>query len=99
MDTRIIDRPAFRLVGHAARVPLIHAGVNPHIQAHVAALPAREHERLKALSDTEPSGILQITDDVDPDDPDAETVQLYLAALPMDAAFPRSTPPPAEEKP
>ena len=24
MDTRIADRPAFRLVGHAARVPLIH---------------------------------------------------------------------------
>lgn len=28
MDTRIIDRPAFRLVGHAARVPLIHQGIN-----------------------------------------------------------------------
>lgn len=34
MHTRIVDRPAFRLVGHAARVPLIHQGVNPHIQAH-----------------------------------------------------------------
>ena len=34
MDTRIADRPAFRLIGHAARVPLIHEGANPHIQAH-----------------------------------------------------------------
>src|ERR1044071_6237700 len=34
MDTRITDRPAFRLVGHAARVPLVHQGVNPHIHAH-----------------------------------------------------------------
>ena len=33
MDARIVDRPAFRLVGHAARVPLIHQGVNPHIHA------------------------------------------------------------------
>jgi AraC family transcriptional regulator len=67
MDTRIADRPAFRLVGHAVRVPLIHHGVNPHIQAHIAALPAEEHERLKALSSAEPAGLLQVSDDVDPD--------------------------------
>ena len=52
MDTRITDRPAFRLVGHATRVPLIHEGVNPVIAAHVAAIPMEEHLRLKQLSDT-----------------------------------------------
>ena len=67
MDARITDRPAFRLVGHAARVPLIHHGVNPHIQAHIASLPPKEHARLKALSATEPAGLLQVTADVDPD--------------------------------
>ncbi|MCI9857856.1 AraC family transcriptional regulator [Microbacterium proteolyticum] len=67
MDTRITDRPGFRLVGHAARVPLIHEGVNPHIQAHIASLPVSEHARLKALSDTEPVGLLQVSADVDPD--------------------------------
>lgn len=67
MDTRIIDRPAFLLVGHAARVPLIHEGINPHIQSHIASLPAAEHARLKALSDTEPAGLLQVSADVDPD--------------------------------
>ena len=67
MDTRIADRPAFRLVGHSARVPLIHEGVNPHIQAHIAGLPASEHARLKELSNTEPSGLLQVSADVDPD--------------------------------
>jgi AraC family transcriptional regulator len=67
MDTRIADRPAFRLVGHAARVPLIHHGINPHIQAHIASLPVAEHARLKALSDTEPWGLLQVSADVDPD--------------------------------
>lgn len=67
MDTRITDRPAFRLIGHAARVPLIHHGVNPHIQQHIAGLPGSEHARLKALSDTEPAGLLQVSDDVDPD--------------------------------
>ena len=67
MDARITDRPAFRLIGHAARVPLIHEGVNPHIQAHIASLPATEHERLKGLGDTEPAGLLQVSADVDPD--------------------------------
>lgn len=67
MDTRIIDRPAFRLVGHATRVPLIHRGVNPRIQEHIAALPPEEHARLKALGITEPVGLLQVCDDLDPD--------------------------------
>ena len=67
MDTRIADRPAFRLVGHAACVPLIYHGSNPHIQAHIASLPEAEHSRLKALSNTEPAGLLQVSADVDPD--------------------------------
>jgi AraC family transcriptional regulator len=67
MDTRITDRPAFRLVGHATRVPLIHEGINPHIQAHISSLPAEEHARLKELGDTEPAGLLQVSADVDPD--------------------------------
>ena len=67
MDTRITDRPAFQLVGHAARVPLIHEGINPHIQAHIAGLPPEEHARLKLLSSSEPAGLLQVSADVDPD--------------------------------
>ena len=67
MDTRIANQPAFRLIGHSARVPLIHEGVNPHIQALIASLPPEEHGRLKQLSDTEPAGLLQVSADVDPD--------------------------------
>lgn len=67
MTARLVDRPAFRLVGHAARVPLIHEGVNPHIQAHLAAIPPEEHVRLKQLSNTEPAGILAVSADVDAD--------------------------------
>lgn len=67
MDTRIVDRPAFRLIGHIARVPLIHEGINSHIQSHIASLPGAEHARLRALSDTEPAGLLQVSADVDPD--------------------------------
>jgi AraC family transcriptional regulator len=67
MDTRIADLPAFTLAGHTARVPLVHRGINPDIQQLIASLPAEEHARLKALSDTEPAGLLQISADVDPD--------------------------------
>ncbi|WP_092556509.1 AraC family transcriptional regulator [Actinoplanes derwentensis] len=67
MDARIADRPGFRLVGFAVRVPLVHRGVNPHIRRHVAALPAAEHVRLKALGDTVPGGLLAVSDDLDPD--------------------------------
>jgi len=67
MDARITERPAFRLIGHAARVPLIHEGVNPHIQQYIASLPVDEHARLKQLSSTEPRGLLQVSADVDPD--------------------------------
>jgi len=67
MDARIVQHPAFRLIGHAARVPLIHEGVNPHIQEHIASLPAEAHARLKKLSNTEPAGLLQVSSEVDPD--------------------------------
>jgi AraC family transcriptional regulator len=67
MNTRIATLPAVRLVGHATRVPLIHAGENPHIAAHVAGIPAEETRRLKELNDTEPAGVLSVSDDLDPD--------------------------------
>ncbi|MUK03434.1 AraC family transcriptional regulator, partial [Vibrio cholerae] len=67
MDTRITEHPTFRLVGRAARVPLIHQGINPHIQTHIASLPTEEHARLKGLGNTEPAGMLQVSADVDPD--------------------------------
>jgi AraC family transcriptional regulator len=89
MDTRITDRPAFRLIGHAARVPLIHHGVNPHIQRHIASLPVEEHGRLKALSAAEPAGLLQVTDDVAQDAAEgSELTYLHGVAVPSDASVP-----------
>ena len=91
MRTRVVDRPAFRLTGHATRVPLVHQGVNPHIQQHVAALPQEEHRRLKALGDTEPQGLLQVCDDLDPDAPEGSELT-YLHGV----AVTRDTPTPAD---
>lgn len=84
MDARIIERPAFRLIGHAARVPLLHEGINPHIQQHIASLPATEHERLKQFSETDPAGLLQVSADVDPDYTEG-TKLTYLHGVAVDA--------------
>lgn len=89
MDTRLIDRPAFRLIGYAARVPLIHHGRNPHIDAHIASLDPGAHERLKELSNTVPAGLLQVSDGVDPDYREGSELT-YLHGVAVDAA---TTPP------
>lgn len=89
MDARIIERPALRLIGHAVRVPLIYEGVNPHIQRHIASLPVSEHDRLKRLSATEPSGLLQVSAEIDPDyDEGAELTYLHGVAVGIDAEIP-----------
>jgi AraC family transcriptional regulator len=84
MDARIIKRPAFRLIGHALRVPLIHEGINPHIQQHIASLPVTEHERLMQLSATDPAGLLQVSAEVDPDYTEG-TELTYLHGVAVDA--------------
>lgn len=89
MDTRILDRPAFRLIGHTTRVPLIHHGINPHIQQHITALPPEAHQRLKTLSDTEPAGLLQVSDDLDPDGMEgSELTYLHGVAISRDTPIP-----------
>ncbi|WP_165068129.1 AraC family transcriptional regulator [Marisediminicola senii] len=85
MDTRIAEPPAFRLIGHSARVPLIHEGINPHIQELITSLPQAEHARLKQLSNTEPPGLLQVTADVDPDYVEG-THLTYLHGVAVDAS-------------
>ena len=89
MHVRIVDQPAFRLVGHAARVPLIHEGVNPHIASHVAAIPMSEHQRLKNLSNAVPAGLLQVTDELDSTDAEGtELTYLHGVAVTDETAVP-----------
>ncbi len=87
MHVTITTRPELVLAGHAATVPLIHEGVNPQIQEHIAGIPAEEHARLKALSDAEPSGILAITADIEPDAPEGAPLT-YLHGVALQASTP-----------
>jgi AraC family transcriptional regulator len=89
MHVTITRLPALTLAGHAAEVPLIHEGVNPHIQQHIAGIPAEEHARLKALSDAEPAGILAVTADIEPDAPEGSLLTyLHGVALRDSTAAP-----------
>lgn len=85
MDVTITDRPELVLAGHAAQVPLIYEGVNPHIQAHIAAIEPEEHARLKELGNTEPSGILAVTAGLDPDAAEGSLLT-YLHGVALDGA-------------
>ena len=89
MDVTITDRPAFVLAGHAAQVPLIYEGVNPHIQQHIASIAPEEHVRLKSINDAQPAGILAITDGSEPDEPEGTPVTyLHGVALQHDSTVP-----------
>ncbi|MBF6672575.1 AraC family transcriptional regulator [Glutamicibacter sp. FBE19] len=89
MDARIAQRENFKLIGYAARVPLIHHGANPHIQEHIASIPVAEHARLKALSAADPAGLLQVSDQVDADYREgSELTYLHGVAVPADAPVP-----------
>ena len=89
MDVTITDRPALVLVGHAAAVPLQHRGVNPRIAEHIASIAPQEHARLKALSDTDPSGILAVTAASEPDAPEGSRLTyLHGVAVSADATVP-----------
>ena len=87
MHVTITPLPALALVGHAAEVPLIHRGVNPHIQEHIASIPVEEHARLKSLGDAEPGGILAVTADIEPDAPEGSTLT-YLHGVALRESTP-----------
>lgn len=85
MDTRIVDRPALRLAGHATRVPLQHEGENPRIAEFVSSIAPEEHQRLQALSSAEPAGLLSVTDEVEQDAPEgSELTYLHGVAVAAD---------------
>ncbi|MFC8918219.1 GyrI-like domain-containing protein [Streptomyces sp. NPDC057116] len=66
MRYRVVDRPAFTVVGLKARVPLVHSGPNRAIIDFVRGIGPRDLERLEELSDQEPRGVVAVCDGLDP---------------------------------
>jgi len=61
MEYKVVEKDAFRLVGRKERVPLVHEGMNPAIVAFVKGLAPEVRERIAALSDQEPAGVLNVS--------------------------------------
>ncbi|MGW1198739.1 AraC family transcriptional regulator [Streptomyces sp. NPDC002536] len=66
MQYRVVEKDEFRIVGRKARVPLVHQGVNPAIAEFIKGLGQETVQRITALSDGEPEGILAVSDKLDP---------------------------------
>lgn len=58
MNYRIVEKEAFRIVGIKKRVPIIFEGVNPEIAAMYQSLNEEMINKLKALSNVEPMGMI-----------------------------------------
>ncbi|MFD9734685.1 helix-turn-helix domain-containing protein [Umezawaea sp. NPDC059074] len=61
MEYKVVEKDAFRLVGRKERVPLVHEGMNPAIVEFVKGLDPEVRERVAALSDQEPAGVLNVS--------------------------------------
>ncbi|MFD4023973.1 GyrI-like domain-containing protein [Streptomyces sp. NPDC058576] len=77
MRYRLMEKNAFRVVGKKARVPLIHEGPNPAIAEFIRGIGREELERIAALSDQEPAGIVGVSDQLDPSRAEGTELDYY----------------------
>lgn len=92
MEYRLVTKPAFRIVGLRARVPLVHEGLNPAITEFVRAIPPAELRRLEELSDQEPHGILGIVDKLSEDRAEGTELDYYHGVVTAADAAPPPEP-------
>ncbi|QJT02719.1 AraC family transcriptional regulator [Streptomyces asoensis] len=81
MRYRMVDRPAFTVVGLKARVPLVHTGPNQAIIDFVRGIDPQVLERLEKLSDQEPQGIVAVCDDLDPSRAEGTELDYYQGVI------------------
>lgn len=77
MRYKLVDREAFRVVGRRARVPLVHEGPNPAIAEFIRGIGREELDRIAALSDQEPAGIVGVSDQLDPSRAEGTELDYY----------------------
>jgi len=64
MRYRVVEKDEFRVVGRRARVALVHEGMNPAIVAFVRSIGQETLRRMEGLSDQEPQGIVNVSDNL-----------------------------------
>lgn len=81
MQYRIVDKPAFRVVGVRARVPLVHLGRNTALEEFVRGIDPAVTDRIAALSDQEPDGVVSVTDAMDDGREEGSELDYWSAAV------------------
>ncbi|MFI1331246.1 GyrI-like domain-containing protein [Streptomyces sp. NPDC020845] len=81
MRYRVVDRPAFSVVGFKARVPLVHVGPNQALIDFIRGIEPGTLKRLEKLSDLEPQGIVAVCDDLDPSRAEGTELDYYHGVL------------------
>ncbi|MEU0631573.1 AraC family transcriptional regulator [Streptomyces sp. NPDC005989] len=81
MEYRIVTKDEFRVAGRKARVPLVHEGVNPAIAEFVRGIGKETVARIAALSDQQPEGIVQVSDNLDRSRAEGTELDYYHAVV------------------
>ncbi|MEV1044746.1 AraC family transcriptional regulator [Streptomyces sp. NPDC049916] len=81
MRYRLVEKEEFRVVGRKARVPLVHEGLNPAIVEFVRGLGQETLDRIGALSDQEPRGLVAVSDRLTPDREEGTELDYYQAVV------------------
>lgn len=79
MRHRIVDKPAFSIVGKHTTITLQYEGASQEAIDFIGSLDPSIHERLKALSDQDPRGILAVTRSESPDQEEGTPVDYWHA--------------------
>lgn len=77
MQYKLVEKDAFRVVGRKARVPLIHEGPNQAIAEFIRGIGREELDRIAALSDQDPAGIVGVSDQLDPSRAEGTELDYY----------------------
>lgn len=77
MRYRIVEKDEFRVAGKKARVPLVYEGVNPAIAEFIRGIGKETLDRVTALSDQEPEGIVAASVLLDPSRAEGSELDYY----------------------
>ncbi|MFI1677952.1 effector binding domain-containing protein [Streptomyces sp. NPDC020607] len=88
---RVVDKPAFTVVGLKTQIPLVHAGPNQAIMDFVRGIDPQTLERLEKVSDQEPHGIVAVCDGVDPSRAEGTVLDYYHGVITSSAALEGTT--------
>lgn len=86
MRYRVVEKDEFQVVGKKVRVPLVHVGMNPAIADFIRGIDAETMQRISALSDQQPEGIVGVSDNLDPSRAEGTELDYYHAVVTATAA-------------